>query len=62
MTLFYDPANEEDLERIEQILKNGGIEYVLRHEPETGLGPFQVHVAEEDLPLAEELLSRVTRH
>ncbi len=62
MTLFYDPVDEADLNRVEQILKGGGIEYFLREEPEKGLGPRQVHVAEEDIPLAEDLLLRQTIH
>lgn len=57
MTLFYDPLNEEDLNRVEAILRKGGIEYFLREEPEKGIGPSQIHVAEEDVPKAEELLS-----
>lgn len=56
MTLFYDPLNKEDLTRVEAILRKGGIEYSLRDEPERGLGPSQIHVAEEDVPKAEELL------
>ncbi len=62
MTLFYDPVDEADLNRVEQILKGGGIEYFLRAEPEKGIGPQQVHVAEEDIPLAEDLLLRQTLH
>jgi len=62
MTRFYDPRDEKDLARIESILRAGGIEYFLRREPIDGIGPMQVHVAEEDLPRAEELLARPTRH
>ena len=58
MAFFYDPKDEADLARIELILKHGGIEYFLRREPEAGLGPLQVHVAEEDVPHAEKLLRR----
>ena len=58
MAFFYDPKDEADLARIELILKHGGIEYFLRREPEAGLGPLQVHVAEEDFPHAEKLLRR----
>jgi hypothetical protein len=61
MTRFYDPRDAQDLARVEAILKAGGIEYFLRREPVAGLGPMQVHVAEEDLPRAEELLLQ-TRH
>jgi hypothetical protein len=56
MTLFYDPKDERDLFRVKTILDKAGIEYSLRHEPVAGIGPMQVLVAEEDIPLAEELL------
>jgi len=56
MALFYDPRDEKDLKRIEELLRQNGIEYSLRPEPLDKLGPAQVHVAEEDLPRAEELL------
>jgi hypothetical protein len=56
MVKFYDPRDEVDLARVEAILRNGGIEYFLSREPEAGIGPLQVHVAEEDLPQAERLL------
>ncbi len=62
MTLFYDPKDAADLQRIEAILKAGGIEYFLRPEPVPGIGPMQVHVAEEDVPMAEELLQSRTTH
>lgn len=62
MVRFYDPKDEGDLARVESILREGGIEYFLR-EPTQGIGPLQVHVAEEDVPLAEQLLmKRQTRH
>ncbi len=56
MTIFYDPKDEANLARVEAILRRGGIEYFLQREREAGIGPMQVHVAEEDLPLAEKLL------
>lgn len=62
MALFYDPKDEVDQARVETVLKHGGVEYFLRPEPTGGIGPFQVHVAEEDLPRAEELLRRATLH
>lgn len=62
MTRFYDPRDEKDLARVESILQAGGIEYFLRSEIVTGIGPMQVHIAEEDLPRAEELLLRQSRH
>ncbi len=58
MAMFYDPKDPTDLARVEAILKHGGIEYYLRREPEAGIGPMQVHVAEEDLPHAEKLLRK----
>lgn len=58
MVKFYDPRDEIDLARVEAILSNGGIEYFLSREPEAGIGPLQVHVAEEDLPRAERLLRK----
>lgn len=61
MALFYDPRDEADLARVEAVLKRGGIEYFLRREPEQGIGPMQVHVAEEDVPAAEELVRLAKR-
>lgn len=56
MVLFYEPKNEKDLARVEEILHRGGIEYFLRREPRPEIGPQQIHVAEEDFPEAEALL------
>lgn len=56
MVLFYDPADERELDRVVHLLQNNGIEFFLRPEPVKGIGPQQVHVAEEDLARAEELL------
>ncbi len=61
MVRFYDPSDENDLARVEQVLKKGGIEYFLHREPEKAIGPHQIHVAEEDLPKAEELLLEAER-
>jgi hypothetical protein len=58
MVRFYDPINEEELQRIEKILKSGGIEYFLVNEPERELGRYQIQVAEEDFAHAEKLVSR----
>ena len=58
MARFYDPKNDRELSRVEAILRHGGIEYFLRSETVRGLGPMQVHVAEEDLPQAEKLLRK----
>jgi hypothetical protein len=63
MVLFYDPLDERDLARVEEILRKGGIEYFLRREPEEKIGPQQIHVAEEDMPAAEALLLQAqTKH
>lgn len=61
MARFYDPKDESDLSRVEALLKQGSIEYFLTREPEAGIGPLQVQVAEEDLPAAEDLLLKATR-
>jgi hypothetical protein len=61
MVRFYDPKDEFELARVEQVLKKGGIEYFLLGEPEKALGPRQIHVAEEDLPRAEELLLKAEK-
>lgn len=61
MVRFYDPKDEADLARVEAALKEGGIEYFLSREPEAGIGPMQVNVAEEDLPKAEELIQQKVR-
>ena len=58
MVRFYDPRDEADLFRVETLLKKGGIEYFLLPGQEKGIGPLQVHVAEEDIPKAEELLQQ----
>jgi hypothetical protein len=58
MAVFYDPKDERDLGRVKRALDEGGIEYFLRREPEAGIGPMQVHVAEEDFPKAEELVRK----
>ncbi|MBT1072922.1 putative signal transducing protein [Pelotalea chapellei] len=56
---FYDPKDATDMERVEAVLKSGGIEYFLHRVPDRGIGPMQVHVAEEDVPRAEELLKSI---
>lgn len=61
MVRFYDPKDEAELARVEAVLKKGGIEYFLAREPEAGIGSLQVHVAEEDLPKAEELIQQKVR-
>ena len=61
MVIFYDPADRVEQKHIEQVLRNGGIEYFLRAESEPGLGSKQILVAEEDVPEAERLLMQA-RH
>ena len=58
MVKFYDPRDAADQAWVEAILREGGVEYFLNREPEAGIGPMQVHVAEEDLPHAEKLLRK----
>ena len=58
MAVFYDPKDDLDLARVKAALDKGGIEYFLRREPTAGIGPMQVHVAEEDIPKAEKLLRK----
>ena len=61
MVRFYDPKDKHDMARVESILKNAGIEYCLGSESAEGIGPWQIQVAEEDLPKAEELLRQNVR-
>ncbi len=61
MVKFYDPANEVVLNQVMDILEKGGIEFFLRREPEDGLGPQQIHLAEEDVATAEELVRTAER-
>ncbi|HEY5975341.1 MAG TPA: hypothetical protein VIU41_11405 [Geobacteraceae bacterium] len=55
MAKFYDTRDAGDLTRVEAILRHGGIEYAVRS---SGLpdGFTEIHVAEEDLAYAFELL------
>jgi len=56
MARFYDSARDSDLRWVENLLKRGGIEYSLRIlDDKTALKEIQV--AEEDLAVAECLLS-----
>jgi hypothetical protein len=57
MTRFYDPRDEADQERVEKILRKGGVEYFLR-ESEVDGHMKEIHVAEEDVQWAEELLQQ----
>ncbi len=56
MVRFYDAKDKAELEKVERLLKAGGIEYFLVPGKTTGIAPIQIDVAEEDLPKAEELL------
>lgn len=57
MARFYDPRDEAELLKVEAVLRKGGIEYFLRKEMfETGM--IEIHVAEEDIFRAEELLAQ----
>jgi hypothetical protein len=60
MVLFYETKNEGDLERVEGVLRGKGIEYTLRREPEQGLAPCRIYVAEEDIPEAQEILAKLS--
>ena len=61
MVNFYDPIDIADQKHVEKLLRNGGVEYFLRDEPDTKLKTSQILVAEEDFPKAEVLLAS-TRH
>jgi len=53
MVRFYDSKNETDQSRVEALLRSRGIEYSVTLKVKGG----EILVAEEDLPIAEELLS-----
>ena len=57
MVGFYDPIDKADQQRVEQLLKQGGIEYFLRDETDPQLRSCQILIAEEDLANAEQLLA-----
>lgn len=57
MSLFYDPHDQTDQQRVEAILSRHGIRYELHPEPVTGKGPMQIFVAEKDLARAEDLVA-----
>jgi len=59
---FYDPIDDADLQRVTDLLSHAGIEYVLRSVSESGGLPDEIHVAEEDLPEAERVISTPPRH
>ena len=59
MARFYDTVNNADLNRVEAIMKRGGIEFSIR---EWGDDPSfkEIDVSEEDRTYAEWLLSSPT--
>jgi len=59
MARFYDTANKIDLDRVEGILKRGGVEYSLRVLGDDS-SIKEIDVAEEDQAYAEWLLSNPT--
>ena len=61
MARFYDPKDDADLERIETVLKKGGIEYHVAAQPRGTGTARQIDVAEEDMPKAEELLQNLKK-
>ena len=56
MSLFYDPHDIEDQQRVEAILTGNKIPYSLHPEPVTGKGPMQIYVSDKDFPRAEDLI------
>jgi putative signal transducing protein len=56
MVRFYDPKDENDLARVEELLRRNGVEYFLA--PVNGRWPVEIRVAEEDVPQAEALLQK----
>jgi hypothetical protein len=57
MARFYDSVNDTDLDRIERLLKHGGVEYSLQILGE-GVLLKEIQVAEEDLAEAERILAQ----
>ena len=55
MASFYDTVNDSDLQRVEGLLKRGGIVYTLRTLG-SGTALKEIQVAEEDLADAERIL------
>jgi len=56
MVRFYDAKDENDLARVEELLRKHGIEYFLP--PGNGQWPVEIGVAEEDVRQAETLLEK----
>ena len=58
---FYDPKDDADLARVEAVLHKGGIEYSVAAAPPNAGVSVQVEVAEEDVPMAEQLLLKAAK-
>jgi hypothetical protein len=58
MVRFYDAKDENDLARVESLLKQGGVEYFLAPVSQGDGKPLEIEVAEEDVPRAEEMLQQ----
>ena len=56
MVKFYDPKDEADLALVVALLQERGIEYFLSDQPKGAGISKQIELAEEDVPMAEELL------
>lgn len=56
MARFYDTMNDTELQRIEGLLKKGGIVYTLRMLEDDLSLVKEIQVAEEDLAEAERIL------
>jgi hypothetical protein len=61
MVSFYDPLDRSDQIHVEELLRRGGIEYFLTETHGGELDARQILIAEEDLPRAEQLLTKA-RH
>ena len=62
MARFYTPSNDLDLAQVENILRQGGIEYFLRTVDAGQQVKIEINVAEEDFPRAEDLLAKYSCH
>jgi hypothetical protein len=58
---FYDPKDEADLARVEELLKNGGIEYSVAAARPGAATAKEINVAEEDVPKAEEIMEGASK-
>ncbi|MCM0083123.1 hypothetical protein L4X63_16160 [Geomonas sp. Red32] len=58
MSRFYDPKDERDLARVEEILRKGGIEFFVTAAKSGSGFAGEIEVAEEDIPKAHELIGK----